>query len=423
MNNLLKNKKIVVGVTGSISIYKSLEIIRLFIKAGAKVRVIMSESAKEFISPITFEAISQNIVLHKDTQNWQNDNNHIGLAKWADILLIAPASANTINKISAGIADNLLLETILAYNKTIIIAPSANTKMYLNPNTQASLKKLKVFGHIVINPEKKVLACKDEGVGALANPLEIFYQSSRELLKEDFWINRRIVITGGGTIEKIDDIRYISNFSSGKMAYSLALALYLKGSDVCFISTKEVENFPKNIYNIIASDSKKLQKTTENAIEVAKKGIMSKPNIYNKEAPKLIKKKPYLFMVAAVSDFIPKNATQGKLKKEIIGKTFSLELMQNIDILKEIDKNGIYAIGFKAETDEKNALQSAKNMLENKNLNGVCLNIIGKNTNFGSDENEIDFITKDKIKKIKKDSKLNVSIKILNFAKELESFS
>ncbi len=423
MNNLLKNKKIVVGVTGSISIYKSLEIIRLFIKAGAKVRVIMSESAKEFISPITFEAISQNIVLHKDTQNWQNDNNHIGLAKWADILLIAPASANTINKISAGIADNLLLETILAYNKTIIIAPSANTKMYLNPNTQASLKKLKVFGHIVINPEKKVLACKDEGVGALANPLEIFYQSSRELLKEDFWINRRIVITGGGTIEKIDDIRYISNFSSGKMAYSLALALYLKGSDVCFISTKEVENFPKNIYNIIASDSKKLQKTTENAIEVAKKGIMSKPNIYNKEAPKLIKKKPYLFMVAAVSDFIPKNATQGKLKKEIIGKTFSLELMQNIDILKEIDKNGIYTIGFKAETDEKNALQSAKNMLENKNLNGVCLNIIGKNTNFGSDENEIDFITKDKINKIKKDSKLNVSIKILNFAKELESFS
>jgi len=423
MNNLLKDKKIVVGVTGSISIYKSLEIIRLFIKAGAKVRVIMSESAKEFISPITFEAISQNIVLHKDTQNWQNDNNHIGLAKWADILLIAPASANTINKISAGIADNLLLETVLAYNKTIIIAPSANTKMYLNPNTQASLKKLKVFGHIVVNPEKKVLACKDEGVGALANPLEIFYQSSRELLKEDFWINRRIVITGGGTIEKIDDIRYISNFSSGKMAYSLALALYLKGSDVCFISTKEVENLPKNIYNIIASDSKKLQTTTKNAIEVAKKGIMSKPNIYNKEAPKLIKKKPYFFMVAAVSDFIPKNPTQGKLKKEIIGKTFSLELMQNIDILKEIDKNGIYSIGFKAETDEKNALQSAKNMLENKNLNGVCLNIIGKNTNFGSDENEIDFITKDKIKKITKNSKLNVSIKILNFAKELESFS
>ncbi len=422
MNNLLKDKKIVVGVTGSISIYKSLEIIRLFIKAGAKVRVIMSESAKEFISPITFEAISQNIVLHKDTQNWQNDNNHIGLAKWADILLIAPASANTINKISAGIADNLLLETVLAYNKTIIIAPSANTKMYLNPNTQASLKKLKVFGHIVVNPEKKVLACKDEGVGALANPLEIFYQSSRELLKEDFWINRRIVITGGGTIEKIDDIRYISNFSSGKMAYSLALALYLKGSDVCFISTKEVENLPKNIYNIIASDSKKLQKTTENAIEVAKKGIMSKPNVYNKEAPKLIKKKPYLFMVAAVSDFIPKNSTQGKLKKEIIGKTFSLELMQNTDILKEIDKNGIYSIGFKAETDEENALQSAKNMLENKHLNGVCLNIIGKNTNFGSDENEIDFITKDKIKRIKKNSKLNVSFKILDFAKELETF-
>ncbi|NPA73700.1 MAG: bifunctional phosphopantothenoylcysteine decarboxylase/phosphopantothenate--cysteine ligase CoaBC, partial [Epsilonproteobacteria bacterium] len=182
MDNLLKDKNIVVGVTGSIAIYKALELIRLFIKSSANVKVVMSESAKEFITPLTFETVSQNIVLHKDTESWANDNNHIGISKWADIFVIAPATANTINKIGAGIADNLLLDSVLAYDKTLVIAPSANTKMYLNPNTTSNLKKLKVFGHIIVEPQNKLLACNDEGVGALAEPLEIFYQTARELL-------------------------------------------------------------------------------------------------------------------------------------------------------------------------------------------------------------------------------------------------
>ena len=415
MHNLLKDKNILLGVTGSIAIYKALELIRLFIKSEANVRVVMSESAKEFITPLTFETISQNIVLCKDSESWANDNNHIGLAKWADIFVLAPTTANTINKIGAGIADNLLLETILAYDKTLVIAPSANTKMYLNPNTTANLKKLKVFGHIVVEPQKKLLACNDEGIGAMAKPSEIFYQTARELLKEEYWQDRRVIVTGGGTIEKIDDVRYISNFSSGKMANALSLALYLKGCDVCLISTKDMSSLPENIYKIDVSDTKEMFLYIQKSIKVAKKGLMSRVDINEKDAPKIIKKKPYLFMAAAVSDFIPKNPTSGKIKKEDIGDTFILELRKNIDILSNINDKDIHKIGFKAETDEKKAEENAKNMLKNKNLDAVCLNIINEENSFGSDYNEVMFIDKNYTQTIAKDTKLNISFKILNF--------
>ena len=380
----------------------------------------MSESSKEFISPLTFEAISQNEVLIKESESWANDNNHIGLAKWADIFIIAPASANTVNKISAGIADNLLLESVLAFNKTLIIAPSANTNMYLNPNTQGSLKKLKVFGHIIVEPQNKLLACNDTGIGAMAEPLEIFYQSTRELLKEEFWENRRVVVTGGGTIERIDDVRYISNFSSGKMASALCEALYLKGCDVCLVATKKDESLPNDIYTIDVESSKEMFEMIEKTLEVAKKGVMSQPNINEKEAPKLIKKTPYLFMAAAVSDFVPKNKQEGKIKKEDIDNDFPLKLTKNIDILKNLNKTGIKTIGFKLETDEKNALLNAKNMIQSKNIDAVCLNIISEKNSFGSDTNEIKFVDKNlHLTKLEKDTKLNISFKILELSKTL----
>ncbi len=418
MKNILKDKKVVIGVTGSIAIYKTLELIRLFIKSGAKVRVVMSESAKEFITPLTFEAISQNVVLLKESESWADDNNHIGISKWADLFVVAPASANTINKIALGIADNLLLESILAYSKTIIIAPSANTNMYLNPNTQGSLKKLKVFGHIIVEPQTKLLACNDEGVGAMAEPLEIFYRCARELLNDKFWINRRIVVSGGGTIERIDDVRYISNFSSGKMANALSLALYLRGADVCLVTTKKSSDMPDEIYTIEVESSRQMQEMIVKSLEVAKKGIMSKPNINEKEAPKLIQKKPYLFMAAAVSDFVP-TYRQGKIKKESLGDETTITLKKNIDILSSLNKDGITAIGFKAEIDSDNALISAKNMLKDKNLDAVCLNIIDRENGFGSEENEVDFVTDKGVKKIEKKSKLNVSFDILEYSKEV----
>ena len=418
MQNLLKDKKIAIGVTGSIAIYKTLELIRLFIKSGAKVRVVMSESSKEFITPLTFESISQNEVLTKESESWANDNNHIGLAKWADIFIIAPATANTVNKISAGIADNLLLESVLAFNKPLIIAPSANTNMYLNPNTQGSLKKLKVFGHIIVEPQNKLLACNDVGVGAMAEPLEIFYQSARELLKEEFWENRRVIVTGGGTIERIDDVRYISNFSSGKMASALCKALYFKGCDVCLVTTKKDESLPNDIYTINVESSKEMFEMTKKTLEVAKKGVMSKPNINEKETPKLIKKSPYLFMAAAVSDFVPKTKQEGKIKKEELGDTLDLKLIKNIDILKKLDKTGIKTVGFKVETDKQNALTNAKNMLQTKDIDAVCLNIISEKNSFGSDTNEIEFIDKNlHITKLEKDTKLNISFKILELSK------
>ncbi len=419
MTDLLKDKKIVIGVTGSIAIYKSLELIRLFIKSGAKVKVVMSESAKEFITPLTFEAISQNIVLHKESESWANDNNHIGLSKWADIFIVAPATANTINKIGAGIADNLLLESILAFDKKLLIAPSANTKMYLNPNTTGNIKKLKVFGHEIIDPQSKLLACNDEGLGAMAEPLEIFWRTARELLKDDFWENTRVVVTGGGTVEKIDDVRYISNFSSGKMAESISKALYLKGCDVCLITTKDMTNLPSSIYQITAQNSKEMLRLTKSSLEVAKKGVMSQPNITSTQAPRLIQKKPYLFMVAAVSDFVPAKIQKGKMKKEDMGETFELELAKNIDILSNIKEEGIKKIGFKVETDKQKAIENAKKMLNFKNLDAVCLNVIDEDNSFGSDSNEIEFIDKKRVTTLSKDSKLNISLKILDLAKEL----
>ena len=206
---LLKNKNILVGVTGSIAIYKSLELIREFVKNGANVRVVMSDSAKKFITPLTFEALTREKVLDESSESWANDNNHIEIGKWADVFVLSPATANTINKLNHGIADNLLLQTALAYKKMIILAPSANTNMISHNSTKASLKMLKLINYKVVEPVEKVLACGDEGVGALAEVKDIYYATARELLKEEFWINRKVVVSGGGTIEKIDDVRYI----------------------------------------------------------------------------------------------------------------------------------------------------------------------------------------------------------------------
>ena len=214
---LLKNKKILLAVTGSIAVYKALELIRLYVKAGAIVRVIMTDGAKKFINPITFEAISQNKVLDESSENWDKsqDYNHIDIGKWSDIFVIAPASANTINKLSNGLGDNLLLQTALAYPRMKLIAPAANTNMLKNPITQASLKMLKLCNYEIISSVTKELVCKDVGDGAMAEPQDIFDATCKELLKDEYWLNRKVVLSGGGTVEKIDDVRYLSNFSSG----------------------------------------------------------------------------------------------------------------------------------------------------------------------------------------------------------------
>ena len=411
---LLKNKKILVAVTGSIAIYKALDLIRLYIKAGAIVKVIMTEGAKKFINPITFEAISQNKVLCEESENWDKsqDYNHIDIGKWSDIFVIAPASANTINAIANGLANNLLLQTALAYPRMKLIAPAANTNMLKNPITQASLKMLKLCNYEIISSQTKELVCKDVGDGAMADVQDIFDATCKELLKSEYWINRKVVLSGGGTIERIDDVRYISNFSSGKMASSLAKALYYKGADVCLVSSRGYENLPKDIHIIKVESSNEMYEYLVDSLRVAKKGVLTKPTLMDSSTPTLILKQPFLFMVAAVSDYVPAFPQDGKLKKELIGTLWNLELKQNMDILKSLDKEGIITIGFKAEMDETTALNSATRMLENKNLDGVCLNILNEENSFGSVNNNIELILKNNSYEFK-GAKLDISLEIL----------
>ena len=381
---------ILIGVTGSIAIYKTLELIRLFTKSGDNVKVIMTNSAKKFIQPLTFETLTKNKVLDEESESWSSEYNHIDIGKWADIFIIAPATANTINKLNVGIADNLLLETYLAFDKPILLAPAANTNMYLHPTTQNSLKNLKEF---IIEANSGLLACGDEGVGKMADVEDIFYKAKRILEKDSFWEGRNVIVTAGGTIEKIDDVRFISNFSSGKMGESLALALYLAGANVTLLTSKS-HKLPKEILISKFDSVKTLKEKLDNLT----------PN------------NEYLFMAAAVSDYSP-IPTKGKIKKESLNSDkWILELHKNIDILASI--NNIKKIGFKAEYDEKNGLNSAKKALISKNCDAICLNLLTKNS-FGSDENEVVFITKDKEVLLTQDSKLNIAKKIIKEVKSV----
>ncbi len=419
--NLLENKKIILAVTGSISVYKALELARLYVKAGAEVRVVMSEAAKKFVTPLTFETLTSNKVLDDNNEDWTNDHNHIKLAQWADIMVIAPATANTIAKLANAIADNILLQVALAFPDMKILAPAANTNMIQHPISQANLKMLGIANYTILNTQTKELACKTTGDGALAEPLDIFYATARELLKEDFWADRMVMVTGGGTIEKIDDVRYISNFSSGKMAAAVATALYLRGADVNLISTKIPSDLPKEMHKLDVEDSAEMYEYLVDSIRIAKKGKVSKATLMRDEHIHLIQKTPYLFMAAAVSDYVPAFAQSGKLKKELLGESWTIEMKKNVDILSSIDKEGIKVVGFKAEMDDRTATTNAENMLQNKSLDAVCLNILKNSSSFGTDTNEIEFITANGSSFISKAPKLDVAFEILNNAKELEN--
>ncbi|MGB5867457.1 MAG: bifunctional phosphopantothenoylcysteine decarboxylase/phosphopantothenate--cysteine ligase CoaBC [Arcobacteraceae bacterium] len=416
---LLTNKNILVGVTGSIAIYKTLELVRLYVKAGANVKIIMTKSAKKFITALTFETVSQNTILDDENENWSKESidNHIAIGKWADIFVIAPASANTINKLANGIADNILTQTALAYPDVKLLAPAANTNMINNPLTKANLKMLKLCNYKEIQTQTKELACRDVGDGAMAEYEDIFHATLHELLQDSYWANRKVVLTGGGTIEKIDDVRYISNFSSGKMAANLATALYYKGADVCLITTKEI-NIPNQIHTIYVQSTNEMFEYTQSSLKVAKKGKLSDATLMDDSNVKLIQKKPYFFSVAAVSDYVPQYPQNGKLKKESIGDSWELSLTKNIDILNSVEKDGIFCVGFKAELDESIAKINATNMLSKKKLDAVCLNIINNNNAFGANTNEIELITKQNSTKLEKDTKINVSFNILNNLKE-----
>ena len=417
--NLLAGKKILLGVSGSIAVYKSLELVRLFVKAGAEVKVVMSESSKKFVTPLTFETLSRNRVLDEASESWADDHNHIKATQWADLFLIAPCTANTIAKLANAIADNMLLQCALAYPGLKLIAPSANTNMLDNPITQGALKMLKVSNYEVIDTQVKELACQTTGDGAMAEPLDIFWYSARTLLKEAFWKDRMVIVTGGGTIEKIDDVRYLSNYSSGKMASSLATALFLKGADVNLIATRKESDLPMHIHTIDVTSSDEMYDYLKDSIRIAKKGKMSKPSLMHGDAMELIQKEPYLFMAAAISDFIPRYPQEGKIKKVQLGETWDLELKQNIDLLKTLERSGIKTVAFKAEMDADDALKNASAMIDTKDVDAVCLNLLKDSSSFGAQDNQVDFITAHGIDSLPKMDKLSLSMRILEKAAAL----
>ena len=419
-NTFLKDKKILLGVTGSIAIYKSVELARSFVKAGAEVRVVMTQSAKKFIAPLTFETITSNKVLDDTNESWADDFNHIQIGMWADVFVIAPVTANTIAKLANAIADNILTQTALAYPKKKVLAPSANTNMIDNPITQANLKMVAIANYEIVQPQVKELACKTTGNGAMAEVNDIFFATARELLSDEFYKDRMVMVTGGGTIEKIDDVRYISNFSTGKMASAIATALYCLGADVNLIATRFENDLPNDIHTIDVQDTQEMYEYLEDSIRIAKKGKLSKATLMSSEQIHHIAKKPYLFMAAAVSDYVPQFTQNGKLKKESLGEVWELKLKKNRDILASINKEGIVTVGFKAEMDKQNALTNAQNMLTKKNIDAVCLNILQDSSSFGTDTNSVEFLTHTSQTTLPTQDKLQLAFKILELSKGLE---
>ena len=389
----LKDAKITLCVSSSISFYKAFEILSLLRRANAKVRVAMSEQTLKFCSPLAFEALSGECVLVGDNKPLA----HIEYAK-CDLMIIAPATANTINKIALGIADNAMLSCILACRAPKLIAPAANTAMLENPATQNSLKVLKERGVVVVSSCEKILACGDVGKGALASPKDIVLSATR-MIGANSRIpsaNSRIskvVITAGACYEMIDDVRAITNLSSGKMGLALAFAYYLRGFDVTLISS--AQNLPKSMENLEFLSFK----NSADLLEILK----------NKKLAKV--------MAAAISDYIPVKKAKGKIKKS--GANLNLELKENIDILSSLKELKCKKIGFKMEMDEQSALRSAKNMLENKALDAVCLNVLKAQNYFGSEQNEVLFITKNSQKMLKMASKHEIAAQIASLSENL----
>ena len=400
----LKDAKITLCVSSSISFYKAFEILSLLRRANAKVRVAMSEQTLKFCSPLAFEALSGECVLVGDNKPLA----HIEYAK-CDLMIIAPATANTINKIASGIADNAMLSCILACRAPKLIAPAANTAMLENPATQNSLKVLKERGFVVVNSCEKTLACGDVGKGALASPKDIVLSAARMLSansripsenskipSENSRISK-VIITAGACYEMIDDVRAITNLSSGKMGLALAFAYYLRGFDVTLISS--AQNLPKSMENLEFLSFK----NSADLLEILKNKKLAKDDL--------------LVMAAAISDYIPTKKAKGKIKKS--GANLNLELKENIDILSSLKELKCKKIGFKMEMDEQSALGSAKNMLENKALDAVCLNVLKAQNYFGSEQNEVLFITKNSQKMLKMASKHEIAAQIARLSENL----
>lgn len=367
------NKNIIVGVTGSIAAYKSAELIRKLRAMNARVKVIMTKNAKEFITPLTLQTLAKNSVYESMFEKKiEFSFEHIDLADWADLILVAPASANFIARLAHGFADDLLTTVCLANKAKIAVAPAMNVNMWFNSATQENIKKISERGINVFGPAEGELACGVIDVGKMLEPQEIV-DLATGLWAEKNMLNRKILITAGSTREAIDPVRFISNKSSGKMGYALAAAAFDAGAEVTLISGPTDIKPPRV--------NKLIKVTTAEEMLTAVMAEINKCEIF--------------IAVAAVADFKPEIISTEKIKKEQQTEKMFLKLEQTIDILAAVAAlpNKPFTVGFAAETD--NVLENARNKLQRKKIDMIVANEVGDGLGFETDHNAVTILTKD----------------------------
>lgn len=392
------SKCVVIGVTGGIAVYKALDVISALRKKDIEVHVIMTESASKFVNPLTFQSISQNMVvtdMFAEPKAWEIQ--HISLAQKADLMLIAPATANVIGKISNGIADDMLSTTVMATKAKVLISPAMNTNMYQNPIVQNNISKLKDFGYKFIEPASGRLACGDIGIGKLADVNTIVERVIEELEdKEQDLLGKKVLVSAGPTIAPIDPVRYITNRSTGKMGYAIAKEARDRGAEVILVSGPTNLEPPKNVKIINIKTNEEMKKEILQNFKWADIVIKS----------------------AAVADYKPKEYSKEKIKK---GEgDLNICLTRDNDILKFLGeiKTHQVLVGFAAESD--NVLENAERKLKNKNLDFIVANdITSSDTGFGSEDNKVVILSKNNEKlELEKMSKKKVASNIFDMILE-----
>ena len=394
---MLSNKTVILGVTGSIAAYKIANLASMLVKKKCDVHVIMTKNATNFINPITFETITGNKCLVETfDRNFQFHVAHVSLAKKADVMLVAPASANVIGKLANGIADDMLTTTALACKCKIIVSPAMNTNMYNNAIVQDNIKKLEHYGFEIIKPAKGFLACRDEGDGKMPSEQVLFEHIEREIACEKDLKGKKILVTAGPTQEKIDPVRYITNHSTGKMGYEIARVAMLRGAEVILVSGKT--NIPKvpfvkTIDILSAKDMFDAVKSEFENVDIVIKS-------------------------AAVADYRPMQVSDEKIKKK--DGDMSINLERTDDILKYIGKNrkpNQFICGFSMETS--NMIENSREKLKRKNIDMIVANNLKEDgAGFGVDTNLVTIITKDSETSLELMSKEKVAFSILDSIKE-----
>ncbi|EHI98434.1 phosphopantothenoylcysteine decarboxylase/phosphopantothenate/cysteine ligase [Clostridium sp. DL-VIII] len=360
-------KNVVLGVSGGIAVYKALDIVSMLVKKDINVDVIMTESATKFVTPLTFQSLSQNMVtcdMFAEPKAWEIQ--HISLATKADLLLVAPATANIIGKVANGIADDMLSTTIMATKAKVIFAPAMNTNMYENPIVQDNIKKLKAYGYEFIDPIEGRMACGTTGAGKFESPAVIVDRVLMEINEKKDLLNKKVIVTAGPTVAEIDPVRFITNKSTGKMGYAIAKEARNRGANVTLISGPTSIEAPMNVNLIKVSTNEEMRE----------------------EALKAFSDADIVIKSAAVADYKPKNYSTQKIKKA--DNDLSIDFIRDNDILQELGnkKEKQILVGFAAES--QNLEENAKLKLSKKNLDYIVANdITADDTGFASEDNKV----------------------------------